>query len=96
MLPLIDFTDSVLSMDVDFESLGLDLKSVIKKHHDMKKCNSVEIMVYPSHESSKPVFGKVIDFDDNLVFPFNQLCSSLRFLYGNRCVIKFKYMSVHE
>lgn len=49
----------------------------------------IRLKVYLNHCANKPVFERLIEYDDSLIMPFNDLCSVMRFLYGSDCVVSF-------
>ena len=42
-----------------------------------------------SNNPFKKVYERQIPFDDSLTFPYSSLYSSMRFLYGDDCLVSF-------
>ena len=50
----------------------------------------MEIKVFLSRSSEKPVFCRIIQTVDGLDIDYSLLLRSMRILYGNECLVEFK------
>lgn len=49
----------------------------------------VESPTGSAKEPFKKVYERQLPFDDSLTFPYSSLYSSMRFLYGDDCMVSF-------
>lgn len=56
----------------------------------MTKNHSLRIKVFYQATSSKSCYERIVELPHAVTIPYNQLCDSLRFLYGSQCVIQFE------
>lgn len=49
----------------------------------------LQIKVFLTVDSSKPCFERILTIDDvSIDVPYTQLVSSMRFLFGSKCVVQ--------
>lgn len=56
----------------------------------------MEVRVYLNYEaysSRKWVYCRQVEVNGSVEFPFNQILSAMRVLYGNTCVVEFLVMA---
>lgn len=61
----------------------------------MDKCIIVTCWLnVSSYDNKKPIFERQLYVDSNVVFPYSQVESSLRVLFGDSCVVGFTSQNV--
>lgn len=49
----------------------------------------MQIQVFLTSKSSKPVYERIIEVDDSLRFDYSCIVRSMKLLYGLECIIQF-------
>lgn len=50
----------------------------------------IRVRVFMTKDSPKPILERLVCVDTAISVPFSSVVSSLRWLYGNKCLVKFE------
>ena len=53
--------------------------------------NEMEIKVFLNRSSDKPVFMRLVSFNESIEIDTNQILKVMRVLFGSECVVQFNF-----